>query len=390
MRDLVLLLTARCNLSCSYCYQAGRGAQPDMTWEVARAAIDRLLTSPPERALLAFSGGEPFLAELLFRRCVAYARERTPPPTELRIEAATNGTRAGDDLVRFLSTNDVALQVSYDGLGQERRAAGTEPDVSAALRRMAELEPSWFRTKVRVALTLTPETLPGLAASVESILRLGVRDVAVAAATAGAWPPGPVLEAELDRQLARVAAACTAFLPGWSGTPVALLREPSPRALPSEAEAWCRAAAPGSVAVDPAGVVWACPSSAASMQRLSPAGREISDALRVGRLTDPDLDARLAALPERARSSRALTHRRRKRSELAECGTCPHVAACTPCALAAARVPGGADPDLVPAVTCALTRAAARARAALPPRLTLGALLRDLERLSSALDQLGP
>jgi len=388
MRDLVLLLTARCNLSCSYCYQEGRGAQPDMTWEVARSAIDRLLASPPERALLAFSGGEPLLVEPLLRRCVAYARERTPSTTSLRIEVATNGTRLGDGLVRFLAASDVALQVSYDGEGQERRAAGTGTPVAAALARMAELEPGWFRTRLRVALTLTPATLPGLAASVEAILRLGARDVSISAATVGGWPPGPALEAELDRQLARVVATCTSFSPGWSRMPVALLREPAPRALPSEGEAWCRAAAPESVAVDPAGAVWACPSSAASMQRLSPAGRELSDALRVGHVGDPDLDARLAALPARARTARALTHRRSKRSELAECGTCPHLESCTPCALAAARVPGASSPDLVPTATCALTRAAARARATLPPPFPLAALLRDLERLSSALEAL--
>lgn len=362
MRDLVLLLTAGCNLSCTYCYQAGRDARPDMTWEVARGAMDLLLGSPASPRLLAFSGGEPFLAAPLLQRCVEYARGRIGSPATLRIVAATNGTLLTDDVVLFLAENDVALQVSYDGDGQELRAPGSEPAVAAGLRRIAELEPAWFRRRVRVALTLTPSTLPCLASSIESILRLGVRDVSVAAVTAADWPAGPELESALDRQLAGVVAARSILVPEGGASPVSLLRHPFPRSLPAESDAWCRAASPESVAVDPAGVVWGCPSSAASMQRLSPAGRTISDALRLGDLGDPDLPSRLAALPERARSARALTHRRSKRSGLAACGTCEHLAACSPCALAAARPPGAGDPDLVPTITCALTRAAARAR----------------------------
>ena len=362
MRDLVLLLTARCNLACTYCYQAGRGPRPDMSWEVARAAMDLLLDATEAPRLLAFSGGEPFLATPLLRRSVEHARSRIGSPSTLRIVASTNGTLLADDLVGFLAANDVALQVSYDGAGQELRAPGTEPAVAAALRRIVGREPGWARRRVRVALTLTPATLPLLASSIESILLLGIRDVFVAAVAAAAWPPGPELESTLDRQLAKVVSDCAMLVPEGGASPVSLLRAPFPRSLPAETDAWCRAAASESVAVDPSGVVWGCPSSAASMQRLSPAGRTISDALRVGDVRDPDLASRLAALPARARSARALTHRRGKRSDLAACGTCDYLATCTPCPLAAARVPGAGAPDLVPTITCALTRAAARAR----------------------------
>ncbi len=389
MRDLVLLLTDRCNLCCSYCWQEGRSSRQEMTWDVARTALELLLCSPRAPRLLVLSGGEPLLAGDLFRRCVELARARFPSPADLRIAASTNGTLFGDHLVRFLAANDVALQVSYDGAGQEQRAPGTAPAVAAALRRLGELEPEWFGRRVRVALTLTPATLPLLASSIASILGLGVRDVAVAAVTAAEWPPGPALESELDRQLERIVAAWRDLGPEAGASPVSLLREPASRSLPAEDAAWCRAAVPESVAVDPGGAVWGCPSAASSMQRLSPAVVPISEALFLGDVRDPDLPSRLAALPVRARSARALTHRRGKRSELAECGTCEHLLTCSPCALAAARVPGGADPDLVPTITCALSRASARARATLPRRPSPLSLLIRIESLTGALRKPG-
>ena len=111
-----------------------------MTWDVARTALELLLCSPRAPRLLVLSGGEPLLAGDLFRRCVELARARFPSPADLRIAASTNGTLFGDHLVRFLAANDVALQVSYDGAGQEQRAPGTAPAVAAALRRLGELE----------------------------------------------------------------------------------------------------------------------------------------------------------------------------------------------------------------------------------------------------------
>lgn len=390
VRDLVLILTSRCNFACTYCYETGRSARVDMPWDVARAAMDLLFPGPPAGALLAFTGGEPLVAEPLFRRCVEEARARAPTAAALKIVASTNGALLTEDLVRFLASNEVSLQVSFDGFGQDLRSPASGPGILAALERAAEREPAWFRRRLRVALTLTPATLPLLGASVEEILRLGPREVSVAAVTAADWPAGAALEAQLDRQLDRVVAACLALDPEASDPPVTLLRPPVPRTLPAEEEAWCRAAAPESVAVDPDGAVWGCPSASTSTQLLSAAGRSISEAVHLGDVRDPDLPARLAALPARARAARALTHRLSKRSELAACDTCEHLLECVPCPLAAARVPGATDPDLVPAITCALTRAGARARARLPRRPLFSGLLRELARLSEALDPSAP
>lgn len=338
-----------------------------MNEEVALLAVDLLLRPRPARARLGLTGGEPLLAGTLARTCVEEARRRTPAGTSLEIGLSTNGMRLDDDFARFLAGHDVALQVSFDGTGQELRAAGTRPAVESCLRRLAQLEPDWFARRVRVALTLTPANLPLLAESVSRIADLGVPDIAITPARGLDWPPGPEIEALLDRELGSVAAAEETFRRVDGIHRVELFRAPAPRRLPDDEGPWCAVASPLSFAVDPEGIAWACPSYAGSTQILPPAGEAVSSTLRLGDVRNPGFPRCLAGLPARAATLPALTRRRAKRSALAECGSCSLVAICLHCPAAAAREPGPLDPDLVPAALCALTRAAARVRDASAP-----------------------
>jgi len=354
-----------------------------MTWASARAAIDLLLAPAPAGVRLCFTGGEPLLATPLVRRCVEYARSRAAGATVVDVVVSTNGTLLGAETAAFLAGHDVTLQVSFDGDGQELRAPGTGPAVERSLRALAESHPGWFSRRVRVAVTLTPANLDRLAGTVDRQIALGVPEVSIAAASGLSWPEPGTLEAALDAQLERVAASCAALVRQGRDHPVSLLRDPKPRPLPDETEAWCAAGSATSFGVDPCGVAWGCPAFSDSIQRLSPLGREAAAALRLGNVRDPSVPGRLSALPARAADVRSLSHRRRKRSPLADCGRCPHLGSCTPCPAAGAREPSNEDPDLVPAAFCALTRAAARARATMPRPLS--SLLRDLAALGARL-----
>jgi sulfatase maturation enzyme AslB (radical SAM superfamily) len=357
-----------------------------MEEEVALLAIDLLLAPRPPRARLGLNGGEPLLARPLARRCIEEARRRTPVCTTLEIGLTTNGTRLDDDIALFLARHDVALQVSFDGAGQELRAAGTRPAVESGLRRLAQLEPEWFGRRVRVALTLTPANLPLLSESIAAVAALGVPDIAITPARGVDWPPATEVEAVLDRQLGSIAASGDEYRRADGIHRVELFRAPSPRRLPDDEGPWCAAASPLGFAVDPDGIAWACPSFAGSTQLFPPAGEAVSSALRLGDVRDTAFHPNLADLPRRAAALPSLTRRRAKRSALAECGPCPLLAVCLHCPAAAAREPGPPDPDLVPAAACALTRAAARARDAIAP--SLADLVTEVRRLTEELERL--
>ena len=60
LRAVKLVLTAGCNLRCSYCYQSDK-KNLRIDWEIVRATLDRLLASARSDVELLFIGGEPLL-----------------------------------------------------------------------------------------------------------------------------------------------------------------------------------------------------------------------------------------------------------------------------------------------------------------------------------------
>lgn len=150
----------------------------------------------------------------------------------------------------------------------------------------------------------------------------------------------------------------------------------TPRELPPEGALFCSAGSPDGFAVAPDGSAWGCPWWPTSLQRLPEPAGPVAEALFLGDVRDAGFEDRLASLPMRAAGARVLTLRRSKHSPLAECSSCSLLAVCPACPAATVREPGNADPDLVPAAVCALSRASARARATLAR--SLPSFLREL------------
>ena len=60
-RNISLIVTERCNLSCVYCYEHNKSAK-QMTFDVAKKIIDEeLINLDKYEYMIDFFGGEPFL-----------------------------------------------------------------------------------------------------------------------------------------------------------------------------------------------------------------------------------------------------------------------------------------------------------------------------------------
>ena len=128
-QSISLNVSSSCNLSCSYCYAARGafdGAQPEpMPWEIARAAIDKLLThaDPTAPVTVGFLGGEPFVNRRLLHRAVEYAAaEGSRRSLDVRFSVTTNGTLLREEDVDLLRRHAFAVTVSVDGGEQIQNA----------------------------------------------------------------------------------------------------------------------------------------------------------------------------------------------------------------------------------------------------------------------------
>jgi len=121
-QSISLNVSSSCNLSCSYCYAARGafgGAQPNpMSWETARSAIDRLVSSADASrpVTIGFLGGEPFVNRALIHRCVDYgAGQGKARRMDVRFSVTTNGTLLRPEDIALIRAHRMAVTVSIDG-----------------------------------------------------------------------------------------------------------------------------------------------------------------------------------------------------------------------------------------------------------------------------------
>ena len=127
LSTMVLNVTNKCNLACTYCYEYGEdkivdtenGRKPKfMSESTARDAVDFMLeesgTSP--RAHLTFFGGETLLNFPVLKTTVAYARQRAAAlGKSVDFSLTTNATLLRPEIVEFLIENEVGVTISIDG-----------------------------------------------------------------------------------------------------------------------------------------------------------------------------------------------------------------------------------------------------------------------------------
>jgi len=363
LRAVTLLLSHRCNLRCSYCYQSGRAGPARMSWPTARAALDLLLAGAPTKCAVEFSGGEPTLEPELVRRCITYLRSTAQPGVAVHCSLTTNGTLLDDDLLTFLADHDVGLDLSFDGVpaAQDLRGAGTFPMLDRLLDRARRQHPRYFAGSVTARTVVQGRTLPHLAASVRHFMKCGVRRIAIGPCLAheSCWERGD--EEILLGQVNEIVADSLAHLEAAGTVPVGFLTgaDRDPRARDKGPH--CAAVSGRGACVDAAGRVWGCPLFARSLRRLPPLAASVASLVSLGSVHDPALAERLAALPERARQH-PLFLADSRRSGTRRCRDCELAADCRICPAAICERPHSPDPHEVPEFHCAFNRVTLEAR----------------------------
>jgi len=182
---LVLGITERCNLCCSYCCFSGSfegqrtHSQKSMTWEIAEKAISYFLENDQVGdglCPITFYGGEPLLEFELVKRCVEYAESKAAElGKKVRFSVTTNGTLLDDQAVDWLVEHRFLTLISLDGPRAAHDRYRVFPDgngsfrlVENNLRRFAERYPEYKDRGLSVTLA-PPLDLNATAALIEEL-----------------------------------------------------------------------------------------------------------------------------------------------------------------------------------------------------------------------------
>lgn len=206
-KSITFIVTKDCQLACKYCYLVGKNENERMSWQVAKSAIDYILSHEDEftekSVIWDFIGGEPFLEIDLIDRICDYLK------TEMfrlnhhwfnsfRFSFSTNGINYDSPKVQnFIAKNrnHLSIGITIDGTrtkhdlnriwkgdGPER---GSYDDVVRNI-------PLWLKqfpngsTKV----TISSADIPYIKESVLHLYSLGIKEVNINVVFEDVWQEG--------------------------------------------------------------------------------------------------------------------------------------------------------------------------------------------------------
>ena len=126
LTTMVLNVTSKCNLACTYCYEYGEDRiadaeatkPPFIDEATARQSVDFLVASSGtnRRVHLTFFGGETLLNFKVLQSTVAYARGKAESAGKaIDFSLTTNATLLKPKVIDWLVENDVGVTISIDG-----------------------------------------------------------------------------------------------------------------------------------------------------------------------------------------------------------------------------------------------------------------------------------
>jgi uncharacterized protein len=228
LTTMVLNVTNKCNLACTYCYEYGEdkivdtkyGKQPKfMADETARESVEFLLRESGinKVAHLTFFGGETLLNFAVLQNTVDYARRRAEEEgKKIEFSLTTNATLLRPDVIGWLVDNDIGVTVSIDGPKEVQNGMRVfhngKGTYDVVLPKIKELLQRHRTRPIGARVTLTRQQL-----DVRSIFRhlteeIGFREVGFAPVTTAPGRDYAIVDDGYSRMLAEFEALADEFL----------------------------------------------------------------------------------------------------------------------------------------------------------------------------------
>jgi uncharacterized protein len=117
IKSLILPVSGKCNLRCSYCFASenGKFAFRNITTFESKRIIDFLFIHLKLKEIeITFFGGEPFLNFKTIEFVLNYIKENYPD-RKIRYSITTNGTVLNERLINLIKQHSISVLISIDG-----------------------------------------------------------------------------------------------------------------------------------------------------------------------------------------------------------------------------------------------------------------------------------
>ena len=221
-KNITFIVTKDCQLACKYCYLVGKNTKEQMSWDVAKHAIDYILDNEYddvfsyESVVWDFIGGEPFLEIDLIDKICDYIK------TELyrrnhhwfnsyRLSFSTNGINYNSPKVQnFISKNIDHLSVGFsvDGNRQKHdlnRIWKGDGPVRGSYDDVVRNVPLWLSQfpNASTKVTISSADIPYIKESVLHLYSLGIHEVNINCVFEDVWEDGD--DKKFEEQLMELA-----------------------------------------------------------------------------------------------------------------------------------------------------------------------------------------
>lgn len=206
-RNITFVVTKNCQLACKYCYLVGKNEKERMSWEIAKQAVDFILSQetifPEDSVIWDFIGGEPFLEIDLIDKICDYIKSEMFRLNHhwfnsYRFSFSTNGVNYHNDKVQnFISKNKshLSIGITIDGTKEKhdlnRIWKGDGPE-KGSYDDVVKNIPLWLSQfpEESTKVTISSADIPYVAESVLHLYKLGIHNVNINVVFEDVWKDG--------------------------------------------------------------------------------------------------------------------------------------------------------------------------------------------------------
>ena len=198
--NLLLSLTEKCNLRCSYCYY--KLSQIDRELEMSDDILEASLALALERSIklkhnylnITFFGGEPLLRMDSIRKGVKLAksmvkarRSEVPKDFGLRFAVNTNGTLLTDDILDYFKKEKFQIYISLDGPQRKHNISRVYVNGKGCFKEVAPHIPRLVEMDAIALSVITRKHVRGLARSIQWLYEQGFTSMTTSVDFDGKW-----------------------------------------------------------------------------------------------------------------------------------------------------------------------------------------------------------